>query len=137
MAQIAFDALTVFLTMMTLYGLLAALSSLWVAFTLLRANRHWSREVGEMDEQWFIVVKYSPADWLGDRIDAYYVRTSSEALTLASHQHPLKPGECLRGFWVQDEFERQEAIELHDRRTALDKEWRELMEHIEDGWRQR
>jgi hypothetical protein len=89
-----------------------------------------------MDEhrQWYIVIKYSPADWVGERIDAHFARSSGEALTLMSSRHPLKPDERLRGFWVQDEFERMEAIELHDRRVALDREWEELMGHIEDGW---
>ena len=46
----------------------------------------------------------------------------------------MRPGEKLRGFWVMDESERLQAIELHDARMLADRDWMVLVDRIESQW---
>ena len=82
---------------------------------------------------WFIVIRYTIGDYVGKRVDAHYVSESQEAL-LRTSQGPMRPGERLRGFWVQNEVERLEAIALHDARLIADREWMREVDDIEAGW---
>jgi hypothetical protein len=87
--------------------------------------------VGQL--HWFIVIKYTNFDYVGKRVDAHYVSESQEAL-LRTSQGPMRPGERLRGFWVMDESERLQAIELHDARMLADRDWMVLVDRIESQW---
>lgn len=84
-------------------------------------------------QSWFIVIKYTDRNYLGKRVDAHYVSESQEAL-LRTSQGPMRPGERLRGFWVQNEVERLEAIALHDARLIADQDWMREVDDIETGW---
>jgi hypothetical protein len=82
---------------------------------------------------WFIVIRYTIGDYVGKRVDAHYVSESQEAL-LRTARGPMRPGEKLRGFWVADESERLQAIELHDARMLADRDWMVLVDRFESQW---
>ena len=85
------------------------------------------------NRQWYIVIKYSRGNYIGERFDAHYVETSAEALEKASRR-PSNPLEMFRGYWVRNEQERKEAINLHGERLLADRDWMVLMDRIESQW---
>lgn len=92
-------------------------------------------EMGGTDNgfEWFIVIKYSHADWFGEHVDAHYVLTSCEAKRLVS-MGPMKPGELLRGFWADNDGQREKASKLHEQRRKENRDFELLMEHIDECW---
>jgi hypothetical protein len=86
--------------------------------------------VGHQDREWCVVVKYQKGNWLGESIDAFYVRTSVEALHMAS-KGPMKPGDLLRVFWAANDKQAEHAAELHDRKRQEYREFERLMAHMD------
>lgn len=85
------------------------------------------------EREWYVVIKYANADYLGEQVDAHYVDRADQALRLAS-LGPMRPGERLRGFWCQNDSQREMARRLRDKRLKADQEWSELMEQVENAW---
>ena len=82
---------------------------------------------------WFIVIRYTDADYLGEMVDAHFVTNSADALYQTS-LGPMRPGEKLRGFWIMNDDQRITAIRLHDKRLKANRDFELLMDYIEDTW---
>jgi len=93
----------------------------------------WFRARFMMKSDWFIVIKYTHQDYLGEQVDAHFVQNSADALYRTS-LGPMRPGEKLRGFWIQNDDQRIAAIRLHDKRAKENRDFELLMEHIDEQW---
>lgn len=82
---------------------------------------------------WFIVVKYTQQDWLGEQVDAHFCMNSVEAIYRTS-LGPMRPGELLRAYRIINDSQRLKAIRLHDARLKERRDFELLMEHIDDCW---
>lgn len=75
---------------------------------------------------WYIVIRYTPVvDWFGEKVDAHFVESSDDAKRL--YKGPVKPGQCIRGYWADNENQRSAAAELHEKRRKEDREFELFM----------
>jgi hypothetical protein len=92
-----------------------------------------TRVKGMDKPDWYIVIKYTDGDYLGELVDAHFVTNSADALYRTS-LGPMRPGEKLRGFWIRNDDQRLNAIRLHELRAKANRDFELLMQHIEDRW---
>jgi len=91
------------------------------------------RNGASMDEfyEWYVVIKYTDENYLGESADAFYVKNSVEAMVQVSGG-PMRPGEKLRGYWATTARQRKFAIQLSESRRKADRKWQLYTQHLED-----
>jgi hypothetical protein len=92
-----------------------------------------TRVKGMGKPEWYIVIRYTDADYLGEMVDAHFVTNSADALYRTS-LGPMRPDEKLRGFWIRNDDQLITAIRLHEKRLKANRDFELLMQHIEDRW---